>query len=423
MELNPPGLHPSLPIRSNLSLRDTLNKSATTRRNQKLQKLLGEDVSAWQSPPRQGTADKIRPRARTSPIAVPRALFPASEHRPTEQNGSKTNKASESEKWSPSTERNGGGREGRHFTVANVGSNGQIFLRPTVRPDNQRYLQQPAAPPITPPGTAGLDGLVLGRTQHVGASEMNGSQWLPTPVTDSPSPNGLPTGAYFDLRPSTTRHRRAVSDSTAQDVFAGPEATDAGVFKVVISKPQNQTKSKTAEDVDSRNGPFIQVSIPSWKLGIPRFTSRGTPLIRGSSYAPTEDMRLSHASFLKPSSGGKTNSLSHPEPFGSRIASLRSSQYTSPAWLAPANSSPSSPMAKPGRSPFMPANVVIEPSMFDALTFKPACDDRSIVRYSPATGAVTAATPPRLVAEITSPSFLDYDLISDFFLTDRKSVV
>lgn len=63
--------------------------------------------------------------------------------------------------------------------------------------------------------------------------------------------------------------------------------------------------------------------------------------------------------------------------------------------------------------------MVIEPAMFDALTFKPACDDRAIVRYSAATGAVTAATPPRLVAEITSPSFLDYELLSDFFLTYR----
>lgn len=58
--------------------------------------------------------------------------------------------------------------------------------------------------------------------------------------------------------------------------------------------------------------------------------------------------------------------------------------------------------------------------MFDALTLKPACDNPLIVRYSPTTGAVTAATPPRLVAEITSPSFLDYDLISDFFLTFRS---
>lgn len=57
--------------------------------------------------------------------------------------------------------------------------------------------------------------------------------------------------------------------------------------------------------------------------------------------------------------------------------------------------------------------------MFDDLTTPPACDDRSVVRYAPGTGAVTAATPARLVAEITSPSFLDYELISDFFLTYR----
>ena len=67
----------------------------------------------------------------------------------------------------------------------------------------------------------------------------------------------------------------------------------------------------------------------------------------------------------------------------------------------------------------MSTHPIIDASMFDDLTFKPACDDRSIVRYAPATGAVTAATPPRLVAEITSPCFLDYELISDFFLTFR----
>lgn len=71
------------------------------------------------------------------------------------------------------------------------------------------------------------------------------------------------------------------------------------------------------------------------------------------------------------------------------------------------------------RSTFMSPHLDIEPAMFDALTFKPACDDRAIVRYASSSGAVTAATPPRLVAEITSPSFLDYELLSDFFLTYR----
>ncbi|KAJ2989974.1 hypothetical protein NUW58_g3192 [Xylaria curta] len=241
-------------------------------------------------------------------------------------------------------------------------------------------------------------------------------------MTDPPSPNGIPKSAYFDFKTPATRHRRAVSDSTTHDVTTGSEATDAGVFKVVISKPQNDVKSKTAEDLHLENGPFLQVSIPSWKLGTPRFTLRGTPLIRGSSYAPTDDMRSSHASFLKPSPREKVNNLSQSETFSSRVASLHSSQaqYVSPIWLVQAGDNPSSPMAKPTRPAFMPANLVIEPSMFDALTFKPACDDRLIVRYSQINGAVTAATPPRLVAEITSPSFLDYDLISDFFLTFRS---
>lgn len=57
--------------------------------------------------------------------------------------------------------------------------------------------------------------------------------------------------------------------------------------------------------------------------------------------------------------------------------------------------------------------------MFDALTFKPACDDPSVVRYF-AGGGIRAATPARLVAEITSPTFVDYDLLSDFFLSYRS---
>ncbi|KAI3323708.1 ras GEF [Xylariaceae sp. AK1471] len=420
MEVDPIGLHPPLPVRSNLSLRQNPKRNASTR-DQKLQTALGQDARTTRSPTYARAAEKIRPGVRTSPIAGSKPLIPASERRSGEQAGNKVRKSPTGEKWSPSVEGGTVGREGRHFTVANVGNNGQIFLRPIARPDNQRYPQPPVAFPVTPPSTAGLDALSPKRTRPEETSELNNSQWTPTPMTDSPSPNRIPRSAYFDVRLPSNHHRRAVSDSTAQDVTMGPEGSDAGVFKVVISKPQNAAKSKTAEDLDSENGPFLQVSIPSWKLGTPRFTLRGTPLIRGSSYAPTEDMRSNHAS-LKPSPREKTNNLLRPETLGSRIASFRSSQsqYASPAWPVPAGDTPSSSIAKPSHPGFMPANLIIEPAMFDALTFKPACDDRSIVRYSQNTKAVTAATPPRLVAEITSPSFLDYDLISDFFLTFRS---
>lgn len=58
----------------------------------------------------------------------------------------------------------------------------------------------------------------------------------------------------------------------------------------------------------------------------------------------------------------------------------------------------------------------IGPNLFDALTNNP--DDTAVVRFSPS-GELLAATPSRLVAHITSPNFLDYELLSDFFLTFR----
>ncbi|KAI0518144.1 hypothetical protein F5B22DRAFT_654057 [Xylaria bambusicola] len=424
MEVNPPGLHPSLPIRSNLSLRESPKKLVVTR-DQRSQNVLGEDVGINRSPPHGRIANKPRAGVHTSPVASARPLLPLGERRLGEQGGGKVKKSLESEKWSPSVDGIAVGREGRHFTVANVDNNGQIFLRPAIRPDNHRYPQPPVTYPITPPSTAGLETFTPLNAQYAGVGDLRSSQWTPTPMTGSPSPNGIPKTAYFDFGTSTTRHRRAVSDSTAHDVTPGSEATGAGVFKVVISKPQNEAKSKTAEDLDPGTGPFLQVSIPSWKLGTPRFTLRGTPLIRGSSYAPTEEMRSSHISFPRPSPRERMNNISKPDTVNSlQMTSPLPSQsrYASPAWLALPGDSPPSPTIKTTRPVFMPANSVIEPSMFDALTFEPGCDDRLIVRYAQTSKTVTAATPPRLVAEITSPSFLDYDLISDFFLTFRSFI-
>jgi hypothetical protein len=63
------------------------------------------------------------------------------------------------------------------------------------------------------------------------------------------------------------------------------------------------------------------------------------------------------------------------------------------------------------------SKVPIGPQLYDALTANP--DDRAVVRFAP-NGDILAATPSRLVAHITSPSFLDYELLSDFFLTFRS---
>lgn len=187
--------------------------------------------------------------------------------------------------------------------------------------------------------------------------------------------------------------------------------SDAGGFKIVITKPGDDRRPKTVEDIDTNDHrPLLEVLIPTWKLGVPRWSAKGTPFIRGSSYAPTEEFPASYhpsTRFAPSLASRRPGSTTAPSV---RVSNVSRSAHVPASGLALDHASLAASVAP---------TVKIEPTMFDKLTFKPACDDRAIVRYSPSTGAVTAATPPRLVAEITSPSFLDYELLSDFFLTYR----
>ncbi|KAI1764873.1 ras GEF [Hypoxylon sp. FL1150] len=412
MEEEPQGLHP--PSRSKITLFQSPKDAS---RNPSSPKTSVRDSKARRSPPLGSHSSKFGGSKVRMPRIGSKPLVPVSERRIGSHDGNNAKRETDGEKWNITPDGGSAGREGRHFTVANVGNNGQIYLRPTIRPANQRYPQPNFVFPITPPDTADLDSLAQNKKAPDDNSELLSGQWTPTPGADSPSPGMVRKRAYFDLKSTKTRNRRALSDSTVHDTSIAQEG-DAGVFKVVISKPRDGQRSRTAEDIGKSS--LLQISIPSWKLGTPRFTLRGTPLIRGSSYAPTEDVPSSNASFLRPSIRD-VNSL-HPDSIDTvrqRASSTPHIQLPSPGLLSPATILTPRLPHPPVRSTYLSTHLVIEPAMFDTLTMKPACDDRSIVRYSSATGAVTAATPPRLVAEITSPSFLDYELISDFFLTFR----
>ncbi|KAI0017762.1 ras GEF [Xylariomycetidae sp. FL0641] len=430
MDIDPLGLHPPTNTHSNPILRRRPLPELSTNAQKPSASARGRDARAEHSAQSPRFADKFpQSKVWVSPVTSAKPLLPAGERRFDVQNGVKGKKTFTGEKGSITPDGSSAGREGRHFTVANVGNNGQIFLRPTVRPANQRYPQPPFVFPATPPSTAGFDALPHKIQKGDETSELYSGQLTPTFLTDSPSPGMVRKKAYFEYNASTIGRRRAMSDSTIQDASIAQEG-EAGAFKVMISKPPDEPKSRTTEDIDVDGGPLMQISIPSWKLGTPRFTSRGTPIIRGSSYAPTEDIRSSNASFFRSSQRDRNSLL--PGTLDTRKPSSISpqAQMPSPGLLSPMSpmspaspsspSSPGSPRFPPLHSSYMSARLVIEPAMFDALTFKPTCDDRSIVRYSALTHAVTAATPARLVAEITSPSFLDYELISDFFLTFRS---
>lgn len=289
--------------------------------------------------------------------------------------------------------------------------------RPTVRPARERHPQPNFVFPITPPQTAGLGSAankidVERRPAALDVGRLHDSHW---PPSQGPSTPNQPLQSFLlnernSIRPQL---RRAVSDSTIRGGSSIARESDAGGFKIVITKPGDEHRPKTVEDIDSKQVPLIEISIPSGKLGTPRWSARGTPFLRGSSYAPTEDFRSSHHSPLTPRFAPSVGSR---RP-GS-IMPRRSRMSDGPK--SPALNTRALSAEHALRSTYMSTHVKIEPAMFDMLTFKPTCDDRFIVRYSASAGAVTAATPPRLVAEITSPSFLDYELLSDFFLTFRS---
>lgn len=205
---------------------------------------------------------------------------------------------------------------------------------------------------------------------------------------------------------------RAYSCSTVDDQHAAVTDKDVGAFKVIIERPGTGTASQKLDFF--RGTPALDVSIPSYRLGKPRFSMRGTPFLRGSSYTTNNDEMRSSIFSSREASHMESSSQRH-----TRILARRHSD-ASPNPSAVAGPPTPNDQVRPKPSPkIMKSSRVIEPEMFDALTFKPACDHPAIVRYGEI-GNIRAATPARLVAEITSPTFVDYDLLSDFFLTFRS---
>ena len=257
--------------------------------------------------------------------------------------------------------------------------------------------------PITPPDTAGAEDRERDQLKVNDTRDDRGRLWTPEPGT-SPLSSHHPFSSEHNALPPPSGHVRAASDSTIRDTNSVLTEVDSGAFKIVISKPGDDRRPKTAENVDKTVVPHLDIAIPSWRLGRPQFShERGTFVMRGSSCAPTESEIFSNGSAYsrRPSSQALPNSNIHD--LSQRL----------PLGLTPSN------LQRPLRTTYLSTYHTIEPAMFEHLTFKPASIDASVVRHSPNTGAVTAATAPRLVAEITSPSFLDYELISDFFLTFR----
>ncbi|CAO2654435.1 Nn.00g111680.m01.CDS01 [Neocucurbitaria sp. VM-36] len=299
---------------------------------------------------------------------------------------------------------------GRSYTVANV-HNGVIYLRPVVRAGNQRSRPQPdpfVFPPQTPPDSATPDSK-LRPTSNDWEQSLYGSR----------TPRSEPTPPLLDVRPDNAStqqqppettsgsrpiaHVRSHSFSTADEHTVTSLSNEPGTFKVVIERPPFGGRPKTA---DTGSFPLLQVPIPHYRLGTPRFSTRGTADLRSSVYTRASGTDDFANSLLSPQQAG-THSFLSSRP--------RSDAY-SPVPHRYRSTMDRPPLPSSAPSSARVSQAPIGPRLYDALTLNP--DDRAVVRFS-STGEILAATPSRLVAHITSPSFLDYELLSDFFLTFR----
>lgn len=302
-----------------------------------------------------------------------------------------------------------------YIYTARTAAHAQLLTiaRPSVRPAHQRTPRPLPEPvfPQTPPDSATLES----------AARLTSDDWEKT-LFDSATPTRpeftlppLPTEvktdhatkpsrpAFLDSPPPpspSAHHLRSRSFSTADGHTTSSHSVEPGTFKVVIDR---SARPKTA---DTDTYPILQVPIPSYRLGTPRFSARGTAILRSSVYTNTAASEDCRSSFLAPQRA--THSF-----LSSRT---RSDLYSPSTFNFRATMDLKPPLPSPGPSPARISKLPIGPHIYDALTTNP--DDNAVVRFSP-TGDILAATPSRLIAHITSPSFLDYELLSDFFLTYR----
>ena len=186
-----------------------------------------------------------------------------------------------------------------------------------------------------------------------------------------------------------------------------------GDFRIVIDHTSMPPKT-----TDRPSMPTLQVPIPHYRLGTPRFSTRGTAFLHSSVYtrnSTTEDLTSSTVSGSDrnqtfPAPPGMDNFLSVPQRYSQVSPQLQSIQ------IRPVGDNTQT-LAVTSSPAFHRAKEPIVPSIYDALSTNP--DDPAIVRYVVGTREITAASPARIIAQITSASFLDYELLSDFFLTVR----
>ena len=291
----------------------------------------------------------------------------------------------------------------RHFTVANVGRNGTLYLKPS-RMAHTQFTHALATPPGTSdgPGDDSRSGWPLQRRSSISGTY--------TPRPRAPKPAAVnQTKVLPPLSMANMHQRRRTRSHSFSTVDASVRSPtfDSNDFQILLNGKDTTQRPKSS--IDLSDG-LLNLRIPHYRIGTPRFSERGTAYLHNSAYTSmTDDLRSSVFSrgewdklFPTPRGGG------HASGYFPRQSS--GSPYLHPSHAITSSRTPPTPSSSNADS--------INATIYDRIEAN--INDPAFVRYSLATGRITAATPARLISQITSPLFLDYELLADFFLTFRN---
>jgi hypothetical protein len=309
----------------------------------------------------------------------------------------------------------------RQFSVANVGQNGTMYLRLGQAPtdstqDHKLMLVRPNArptptafrPPPTPPDTSDPHQPTPSAFYwHDGLHQSAAQLTLRQPDHDFIAPRRR---SSFDSGYS----RKSTHETHTAPRLRSPSLDSIPLQPRSHVQQHQEPKDPPSDAADSLFAPLLEVPIPHFRLGSPRFSDRGTAFLHNSyhaAFSSTTDLRqLSTDRLMPPPTQRHQNSID-----------LRRSPSVS--WFSPSVS----PAIEAGRAQQVPSPLATPPldldrddipyTIYDKVAASP--DNSQFVLYAEGTAEIVAATPTRLVAEITSVKFLDYDLLSDFFLTYR----
>ncbi|KAL4870980.1 hypothetical protein BDV12DRAFT_184093 [Aspergillus spectabilis] len=290
-----------------------------------------------------------------------------------------------------------GVRASRHFTVGNVGQNGKIFLRPVRNQSVKESRCTPASPSATqskpdflhPQGPGGYGRNEPSRWSNSQLSELR---------FESEGNEDDAASIVSDLSRSDSHRQagrsclqRSHSFSTISEQRSVSRAGADREFRVIIDRPNDRPKS-----ADGTSLRHLEVPIPDYHLGITRFNTTNNVLQSSTHSIEAWNSSTARNTYL--------HDQAHPTFAPSIFSGVSAMDLSRSAAV-----SPDPVIYDPGDS--------IKPSIFETLIT--VMDDESVVRYVSGTKNISAATPARIVAQISSESFMDYELVSDFFLTFR----